>query len=552
MSANNVAQPTDLYQRPDIVAYNKCVPPEFQMRPMDPSNPKDAKIIAKQQEANRKAENSSTAMAQRFLKQVYQASGHAELERELQNQGLLFHPKAAPDAPFNPGLTTLPSLIYWQEEWLQYDHGVWRRIGDSELRTRVITFLKQATMADTPEVAPSRTTAVIEAMREALVSETEQLPLWLDKDKDMRWYATHPNLISFANGLLDRDELLAGDAEIFDHTPQWLSLTMLPYDYDPAAECPLWLQTLAELLPREGKGDHRIDVLQEFFGWCLVDDLRLEKFLMLVGEGGNGKSTILDVLGEMLGHDNCSHLSLLNVGKDSMRLSMQDKLVNISSDMSRVSKTDEGILKMLISGDLIATDRKFKSAIMMKPTAKLVFACNELPGIADRSNGLWRRAIFMPLNVSFDAETAEKDRAERIIRNELSGIFNWAIEGLRRLYRHQKFTDCEVCAARVEEHRLESDPVMQFYQEKCEIEEGTTWPAEGVYNEFRTFCEQRGCIPMNSTHFGRRFLKMPGVGRVRQTELGRRRYFYQGFRLVAGLAGGPIVGRKFDQRPSNR
>ena len=446
----------------------------------------------------------------------------------------------------------LRGLIYWNEEWLQYDHGVWRRISDSELRTRVISFLKFSIATDTPEVTPSRTTAVIEAMREARVPESEQLPLWLNNDDGTHWYATHPNLISFTNGLLDRDELLVSDADLFDHTPQWLSLTMLPYEYDPAARCPLWLQTLAELLPREGNGDHRIEVLQEFFGWCLVDDLRLEKFLMLVGEGGNGKSTMLDVLQAMIGHDNCSHLSLNNIGDRFMRGSMQDKLVNISSDMSRVSKTDEGILKMLVSGDLICTDRKNKSAIMMKPTAKLVFACNELPGIADRSNGIWRRAIFMPLNVSFDAETAEKDRAARIIRDELGGIFNWAVEGLRRLYRQQKFTDCEVCTARVEEHRLESDPVMQFYQEKCEIEEGTTWPAEGVYNEFRTFCEQRGCIPMNSTHFGRRFLKMPGIGRVRRSELGRRRYFYQGFRLVAGSAGGPILGRQFDRRPSNR
>ena len=380
-------------------------------------DPELKKAMAKKQAAEAKAAHSSTAMANNFLKDVDWHSGITELIYGLQDRGLLYSRKNR-DAPDNPGLTMLRGLIYWNEEWLQYDHGVWKRIADSELRTRVITFLKFSSASDTPEVTPGRTTAVIEAMREALVPETEQLPLWLNNDDKRHWYATHPNLISFANGLLDRDELLAGDAELFDHTPQWLSLTMLPYDYDPSAQCRLWLQTLAELLPREGKGDHRIEVLQEFFGWCLVDDLRLEKFLMLVGEGGNGKSTILDVLQAMIGHDNCSHLSLNNIGEHSMRASMQDKLVNISSDMSRVSKTDEGILKMLVSGDLIATDRKYKSAIMMKPTAKLVFACNELPGIADRSNGIWRRAIFMPLNVSFDAETAEKDRAARIIRSE--------------------------------------------------------------------------------------------------------------------------------------
>ena len=85
---------------------------------------------------------------------------------------------------------------------------------------------------------------------------------------------------------------------IYEHDPRCFSTVALPYDYDPAATCPLWEQTLAEIFPLECDDDNRIAVLQEFMGLTLFpNQMRHEKFLITVGHGANGKSTISAHLG---------------------------------------------------------------------------------------------------------------------------------------------------------------------------------------------------------------------------------------------------------------
>ena len=103
--------------------------------------------------------------------------------------------------------------------------------------------------------------------------------------------------IAFRNGTVDRASLLnadGADAELLPYDAGNVSEGALSYDYRPEAQCPLWLATLAEIFPCQGNDDHRTDILQEFMGYSLVpDDSSFEKFLIMVGDGSNGKTTIL-------------------------------------------------------------------------------------------------------------------------------------------------------------------------------------------------------------------------------------------------------------------
>src|SRR5262249_25697470 len=98
------------------------------------------------------------------------------------------------------------------------------------------------------------------------------------------------DIIAMSNGLLDVDALFAGKPDVLlPHTPRWFSMNCLPYPFKADAGCPHWRAFLAHNL--EGD-DERIALLQEWFGYCLMTDTSLQKFLMLVGEGANGKSVI--------------------------------------------------------------------------------------------------------------------------------------------------------------------------------------------------------------------------------------------------------------------
>ena len=165
-------------------------------------------------------------------------------------------------------------------------------------------------------------------------------------------------------------------------------------------------------------GDRRIEVLQEFMGLSLVPgDMRFERFLIMVGVGNNAKSTIAKTWTAMLGPDNISHVPLDKLGGEFRLYKTMGKLANIVADMNDVTKTAEGLLKQLVSGDSINVNRKGRDPITMRPTIRLAFGCNKLPEFADRSNGIWRRMIIMPFLKQIEGAAVDTGRANNSYRS---------------------------------------------------------------------------------------------------------------------------------------
>jgi hypothetical protein len=74
------------------------------------------------------------------------------------------------------------------------------------------------------------------------------------------------DFIPFQNGLLNLDQHCQGLTKLTPHTPDFVSLYALPFDFDPEAQCPKWLGFLGQIF----EGDEaRIRLLQEWFGYCL-------------------------------------------------------------------------------------------------------------------------------------------------------------------------------------------------------------------------------------------------------------------------------------------
>ena len=133
------------------------------------------------------------------------------------------------------------------------------------------------------------------------------------------------------NGLLDLSSASSGHKQgaLQSLTPNWFSAVRLPYDYDSASVCPRW----AVFLDRVLEGDaERIRLLQEWFGYLLTPDTSLQRFLVLEGEGANGKSIIVEVVEAMVGYANVSHVPI-EVFDERFQLTMTvDKLVNIAPE----------------------------------------------------------------------------------------------------------------------------------------------------------------------------------------------------------------------------
>ena len=181
----------------------------------------------------------------------------------------------------------MPVLVYFCEEFYIFEQTRWRVVPDAEFKAQVTLFLQQA---DHGNQVTSRFVGDVLANLKGVALLADRglpLPLWIE-DAPSR---SEPSpYLSFANGLVHFDETMAGSAVLFEHDPRHVSTIALPYDFDPEARCPLWLETLEEILcpPPDGRGllDRRLQVLQEFFGYTLLQgDVSYQKFLVLVGLG---------------------------------------------------------------------------------------------------------------------------------------------------------------------------------------------------------------------------------------------------------------------------
>jgi P4 family phage/plasmid primase-like protien len=365
---------------------------------------------------------------------------------------------------------------------------------------------------------------VIDAIKSQIQRAECEPPFWL-KDR-----GRSRNCLVVGNGILDVDRLIEGGAgPFFNHTADFFTTVAIPYAYDPHATCPVW----QAFLQRNLEGDaSRIAILQEFFGYCLTPDTSFHAFLMMHGEGSNGKSVACSVLRGMLGNDSISTVPLEAFGERFQLFQTLGKLANICTEVGEIDKVAEGHLKSFVSGDPMSFERKFRDNILARPTAKLVLATNTLPRIADRTQGIWRRMIVMPFTVVIGKEERIRglDSTEHWAGiGELPGVLNWAIDGLRRLLTQGDFTKSKLVEEAREEFRSEVNPARRFLLDSYHESPDVEIEKQVAYTAYKSWSESTGHRPLADGPFGKEVLRVfPRVQAIRRQIAGKRVQLYVG------------------------
>ena len=316
---------------------------------------------------------------------------------------------------------------FWMWEWSQ-----WRQVPEPDMRAMVTQFAK--TMLDeefagsgeeVPKVTPALVSAILGAIGgDCLVPSDTPMPSWRGTNPGVRSW------LAFRNGILDIDGLLAGAAHpLLPHSPQWFSTVCLPFDFDPQARCPRWERVLARNLADDPA---KIRLLQQWSGYLLTPDTSLQRFLLMVGDGANGKSVVLAVLHAMLGDDNVSTVPLELFGNRFRLIGTLGKLANLIAEVGEIDRTEEGLLKAFVVGDPIEFEQKFKQPFKARPTARIVMATNTPPQFSDKSDGIWRRQLLLPFTIQIpEAEQVKgMDKPEYwIASGEMPGVINWRWRG---------------------------------------------------------------------------------------------------------------------------
>jgi len=427
---------------------------------------------------------------------------------------------------------SLYTIRKWRGEYYHWKDGRYRRISDDTLVANVTHFLQNdqtIRMGSVPlNLKITRTllgNILLNIDPVVLIRETCELNTFLD-GRD------HSYVIPVRNGLLcvgspDRE----APPVLQRHTPNFFSQTCLPFDYQPEAECRLYLGFLADAM----QGDTElIDLLQRWVGYLLRPDLREQKFLLAFGPGANGKGVFCEVVQALFGPENCSQVGLTRFANPFALYATLGKVVNVTNESSDVIEQEaETILKSLVAGDAFTFERKFKEPVTAIPTAKIMVSTNALPRFTDKTQGIWRRILLVPFERTVPEEQQVKNLAAEIIANELPGVFNWALEGLRKLNR-SGFSVPQKSKALLEEYRRDADPARAFLLENYEpSRNGESIPTDGLYAAYVAWCKESGCTPMNERHFGRHVRRIfPNVERQRNGTRDSRAYVYAGLHPV--------------------
>ena len=213
----------------------------------------------------------------------------------------------------------------------------------------------------------------------------------------------------------------------------------------------------------------------------------------------------------MLGPENVSTYSLQSLTNESgyFRAKLANMLVNYASEIN--GNLETSIFKQLVSGEPVEARLPYGQPFTLTKYAKLIFNCNELPKDVEHSHAYFRRFLIVPFDVTIPESEQDKQLPQKIIRHELAGVFNWALQGLTRLLEKKQFTDCKAVQLAREQYEKESDSVRQFLDDnsyqKCSVD---YLPIKEFFKEYRTFCSEDGITPVKKQNFIKR-LKNLGV-----------------------------------------
>jgi putative DNA primase/helicase len=295
----------------------------------------------------------------------------------------------------------------------------------------------------------------------------------------------------------------------------------LPFEYNPQAKAPLFEAYLNKVLP----DPERQRVLAEYLGFVFIkhgsNALKEEKALILYGTGANGKSVFFEVVNALLGADNVSSYSLQSLTNDNgyFRAKLANKLVNYASEIN--GNLEASIFKQLVSGEPVEARLPYGQPFILKQYAKMIFNCNELPKDVEHTNAYFRRFLIIPFDVTIPPHEQDKNLHTKIIENELSGVFNWVLEGLNRLLDQKRFSDCAAAQQAVEQYKIESNSVQLFLNENEYKGSSTNYKLiKDLYPEYRSFCMDDGMTPFKKSNFIKQLRALNlVVDRVSQNQL---------------------------------
>ena len=310
-------------------------------------------------------------------------------------------------------------------------------------------------------------------------------------------------LWNFINGTLELDT-----GNFREHSSGDYCSFISDYPYNPEATYRSWAKFIDDVTASD---PIKAEILQFIPGYALMPHCKFEKVFCLCGSGGNGKSKYLEILRQLFGESNVTHITPRGLLDRFQRISLKDSLINIAGEIKSDLQDVEEYIKLIASGEPISACYKSQDFVNFSSRAKLLFAMNGQLTSSDTSDGLTRRIIIVDFKVSFVDFPDPNDpyqKAKNVdimdsLRDELNsgGIFNWVYEGYKLLSTVGYFTETADQEELLSNFKRASNPIRVFWEDCYDSSEAAEITYEQLYSDYIAWCSTAGESTVTSQKF---------------------------------------------------
>lgn len=305
-----------------------------------------------------------------------------------------------------------------------------------------------------------------------------------------------PYKICFLNGMLDLKTL-----DFQNHSPEHLETIHLHVNWNPDATG----VTADEFFKTATCGDKDTEqLLYEAIGYSFLKSASLHKAFLLYGGGRNGKSTFLDIVKEICGHENCTSVSFKDLGEKFRVAELYNKLVSLSGDISAQPLKDSDLFKQICGGDEIVIEKKNMHPFTDTVFATLFFSANKLPRTPDTTYGFYRKLVIIPFNANLNSVSLV-DGAEfhnRLMLDKEYIAYKAVLAIKNVLDTTHQFIEPESVKDIMQVYKVENSSILSWIQaKKVTVTYMKSIKFDELYAEYSLWCELNGFKTVRSTRF---------------------------------------------------
>lgn len=394
---------------------------------------------------------------------------------------------------------------YFYGQWYEYNNGVW-----TSLQSVKLDIWNELKIAKAEGIRPS----------DSKVSSIEkyiQLMLMVEDDKiDNRL-----DIINLQNGVFNLET-----ETLEPHQQEHYMTSQLPFEHDPKAQANVLWEFLTSSLVENGDTDWElVNLVQEAVGYSLTSNTDHRVSFWLVGESGTGKSVLINLLATLAGSSYVT-IDLDQLSQSPYQLAdIAGKRVVTFTEPSARSVLADNHYKRLVSQDEILARQIFGKPFRFTPICKVWGAMNDTPRVLDRSDAVFNRVIIINMNHRIPDNQRDPRLLDKL-KSELPGIFNWAIEGLKRLRKEGHFTQAEQSVKAREEYKAENDTEGTFAEDCLEFDANYRVSGQALYDAYSTWCKRNGCFAKASNKVSKDWIRLG----LTKTKISKT--FYLGAKLI--------------------